>query len=101
MCTQKENGPLRGHFLCRASIIGSVFVVTVLDDHHSVGVAMTPAFVPAVIAMLPELGACAIAVMIVAGPDHQGFSTGDLRCCHSKPGKRCNNRSKPLHTCLL
>jgi hypothetical protein len=101
MCTQKENGPLQGHFLCRASIIGSVFVVTVLDDHHSVGVAMTPAFVPAVIAMFAELGACAIALMMVAVPDHDGFSAGDRRCCDSNRAKRCNNVSKLLHTVLL
>jgi hypothetical protein len=39
-----------GPFLYRASVA----VAAMLDDHHSVGVAMAPAFVPAVIAMLAE-----------------------------------------------
>jgi hypothetical protein len=57
-----------------------------LDDHYSVGVAMTPAFVPAVIAMFAELGARAVAAMMVAVatvPDHNGFSAGDRRRCDS------------------
>ena len=45
--------PLAGPFLCQPS----VHVMTVLDDHHPVGMAMTPAFVPAVIAMFAEFGA--------------------------------------------
>ena len=60
--------------------------MTMLDDHHSVGVAMAPAFVPAVIAMLTpavitmlaEFGARAEMVM-VAALDHDGFGAGNRR----------------------
>jgi len=75
-----------------------------LDDHHSVGVAMTPAFVPAVIAMFAELGARPVAAMMVAVapvPDHNGFGTGDRRRCDSNRAKSCNDVSKLLHAVLL
>src|SRR5450631_4772708 len=75
-----------------------------LDNHYPVGVAMTPAFVPAVIAMFAELGACAVAAMMVAVaavPDHDGFGAGDRRRCDSNRAKCCNNVSKLLHAVLL
>ena len=45
-----------------------------LDDHHPVGVAMAPAFVPAVIAMLAELGACADTVMVAVAVETVMFA---------------------------
>ena len=60
-----KNGPSRGHSRV-VPVSGSVFVVTMPNHHDPVGVAMTPAFVPAVIAMSAELGACAVAAMMVA-----------------------------------
>ena len=55
-CAWTENGPSRGHFCVMPQ-----YCVTMLDDHHPVGVVMAPAFVPAVIAMLAEFGARAVA----------------------------------------
>src|ERR1700724_3357909 len=75
-----------------------------LDHHDPVGVAMTPAFMPAVIAMFAELGVCAVTAMMVAVaavPDHDGFSAGDRRRCDSNRAKCCNNVSKLLHAVLL
>jgi hypothetical protein len=63
-----EKWPLAGPFPCRASL----FVMAMLDD-HDLAVMMTPAFMPAVIAM--HLGAGAENVMIAAALDDSGFST--------------------------
>ena len=97
------NGPFRGHSRV-VPVSGSVFVVTMPDHHDPVGVAMTPAFVPAVIAMFAELGARVVAAMMVAVaavPDHNGFSAGDRRRCDSNRAKSCNDVSELLHTVLL
>src|SRR5450631_2913846 len=100
---QTRMAPRGGHSRV-VPVSGSVFVATMLDNHYPVGVAMTPAFVPAVIAMFAELGARAVAAMMVAVaavPDHDGFGAGDRRCCDSNRAKCCNNVSKFLHTVLL
>src|SRR4051812_20359148 len=55
-----------------------VVVMTLLDDHHPVA-AMTPAMVPAAIAMLAVLGAGAVTVMIAITLDHHGLCAGDRR----------------------
>src|SRR5712691_9414980 len=95
---QKENGPLRGPFLCRALVV----VATMLDDHHPVSVAMAPpAFMPAVIAMFAELGMRAVAVMITAALDHDGLGVGNRRCRNRDRAKRRDDQSKLLHAFLL
>src|SRR5216683_2359959 len=85
---QKENGPLRGQFLCRALVV----VATMLDDHHSVRVAMAPpAFMPAVIAMFAELGTRAVAVMKTAAVAHDGLGGRNRRGRNRDGAKRRND----------
>src|SRR6267143_5246312 len=85
----KEKWPLAGPFLCRASIVVSIVVATMLDDHHSVRVAMAPpAFMPAVIAMFAELGTRAVAGMMTAALDHDGLGAGNRRCRNRDRAKR-------------
>jgi hypothetical protein len=82
----KGKWPLAGPFLCRDSIVVSISVATMLDDHHSVGVAT--AFTPAVIAMFAELGTRAVTVMMTAALDHDGLGAGNRRCRNSDRAKR-------------
>jgi Aldo/keto reductase family len=93
--------PLAGPLLCQPSIgfWRSVHVVAMPDDHHPVGMAMTHAFVPAVIAMLAEFGARA--VVMTAVPDHDGFGAGDRGCCDGDRAQGGNDVSKLLHDVLL
>jgi hypothetical protein len=94
--SQKKNGPLRDHFLCRASMIVSVVVMAMLDDNDP-SVVMSPAM----IAMFAKLGARAVTMMVAAVPDHHGFSAGDRRSRDSNRAKCRNDVSKLLHTVLL
>src|SRR6266576_1517863 len=85
----KGKWPRAGPFLCRASIVVSIVVATMLDDHHPVRVAMAPpAFMPAAIAMFAELGMRAVAVMITAALDHDGLGVGNRRCRNRDGAKR-------------
>lgn len=70
------------------------------DDHHSFGVAMAPAFVPAVIAMFAEFGPCA-EVPMVAVPDYDILGTGNRRRRDGDHTKRRNQVSKLLHNIVL
>src|SRR6266700_4900760 len=82
---QKENGPLRGPFLCHAIVV----VATMLDDHHPVRVAtMAPAIMQAAVAMFAELGMRAVAVMITAALDHDGLGVGNRGCRNRDRAKR-------------
>src|SRR6266700_6666061 len=95
---QKENGPLRGPFLCRALVV----MMTMLDDHHSVRVAMVPpALMPAAVAMFAELGMRAVAVVVAAALDHDGLGVGNRRCRNRDGAKRRDDQSKLLHAFLL
>ena len=53
MNDDKEEWPLAGPFLVTQL---SNCVMTILDHHHPVGVAMPPAVVPTMVAMLAEFG---------------------------------------------
>jgi hypothetical protein len=73
--------------------------MAMLDDNDP-SVVMSPA----VIAMFAELGARAVAAMMVAVaavPDHHGFSAGDRRRCDSNRAKCGNNVCELLHAVLL
>src|SRR6195256_1775773 len=81
----KRKWPPAGPFLCRALVV----MMTMLDDHHSVSVAMAPpAFMPAVIAMFAELGMRAVAVVITAALDHDGLGVGNRGCRNRDRAKR-------------
>src|SRR5512140_1716637 len=72
--------------------------MAVLDDHDPVGMAMAPAFVPAVIAMFAEFGAGA--VVMVAVPDHEGFGACNRRRGNGDRAKGCNDVTRLLHVVL-
>src|SRR6266568_3376061 len=94
----KRKWPLAGPFLCRASVV----MMTMLDDHHPVRVAMAPpALMPAVIAMFAELGMRAVAVVVAAALDHDGLGVGNRRCRNRDRAKRRDDQSKLLHAFLL
>jgi hypothetical protein len=71
-----------------------------LDDHHLVGVAMAPPFVPAAVAMFAEFGAGAEAVMVAAF-DNDCLSTCNRWCRDGNRAERGNNVSKLPHILLL
>src|ERR1700736_6913198 len=85
-CRSKEKWPLAGPFLCRASVV-SVFVPTMLDDHHLVMMA-TPVVLPmfAEVPMFAELGTRAEMAMVAAF-DHNGFSACNRRRCDGDRAK--------------
>jgi hypothetical protein len=70
-------------------------------DHHDLSVMMAPAFVPAEVAMLANLGAGAVPVMVGAAFDYDIFSTCDRRRCDGNGAERCKNVSELLHVVLL
>ena len=88
------------------SVSSTVDVMTLIDDHHPVGVMMAPAPVPATVTMLAELGARpevkAIAkVMTIAALDHDGLGACNRRCRDGNRAKGRKNVSKLLHCSLL
>jgi hypothetical protein len=97
----KKNGPSRGH----SCVDLLVFVVMMPSDYHLVTV-MTPAFVPAVVAMLAGLGPRTEVIMIavaivVAVADHDVLGACDRRR-GDRDGAECGNHiSKLLHVVLL
>src|SRR5258705_12745740 len=101
MRVQKKMAP------CGAiSVSSSVGVMTLLDDHHLVGVMMAPAPVPATVTMLAELGArpevMAIAkVMTIAALDHDGLGACNRWCRDGNRAQGSKNVSKLLHCSLL
>jgi hypothetical protein len=77
-------------------------MTTVLDDNDpAVMVAMAPAFVPAEVAMVAELGAGAEMTMFAAAPDHDVLGACNRRRRDSDRAKRSDNVSKLLHVALL
>src|SRR5690349_12514839 len=86
----------RGAILARRN---SVTVMPTLHDHHPVGVAIPPAAMPSMIAMLAKFGARAIAMMIAA-LDHDGLGTCNRRRRDGDRAKSCENVSKLLHVIL-
>jgi hypothetical protein len=70
--------------------------MTTLHDHHPVGVAMAPAFVPATIAMFSEFGTRA-EEMMVAMFDHHGFSACNRGRRNRDRAERGANVSELLH----
>src|SRR6476646_5512483 len=82
------------------SVSSSIGVMTLLDDHDLLGVAMAPASVPAAVPVFAELGASTgmmIAVMIAAAFDHDGLSTCYRRRCNDDRAEGRKNVSKLLH----
>jgi hypothetical protein len=62
---------------------------------------MAPAFVPAEVPMLAELGTGAETVMVAAALDYRGLSAGNRRRSDGDRAKGCDNVSKLLHAVLL
>jgi hypothetical protein len=75
-------------------------MMSMLDNHHSVGVAVPPTVVPTMVTMLAEFGACAVAMMVTA-LDHHGLGTGNRRDRDGDRTKRRKNISKLLHVVLF
>jgi hypothetical protein len=75
----------------------SIVVVTMLHDHYPV--VMMPAMIT-MPAMIAHFGAGAVPVMI-AVPNHDGFSTCDRWHRNGNRTKRGNDVSKLLHNVLL
>jgi hypothetical protein len=89
---------------CGAISVSSSVVVmmSMLDDNDpAVMVAMAPAFVPAEVAMVAELGAGAEMMMFAAAPDHDVLGACNRRRRNSDRAKRSDNVSKLLHVALL
>src|SRR6266436_502529 len=84
------------------SVSSSVGMMTLLDDHHLVGVVMAPASVPAEVTMLAELSTrsevLTIAeVMTIAALDHDSLSACNRRRRDGNRAKGGKNVSKLLH----
>ena len=71
-------------------------MMTMLDHHRLVGVAVPPAVVPTMVAMLAEFGTRAIA-LVMAALDYDGLGAGNRRSRDGDSAKRCENISKLLH----
>src|ERR1700676_2337352 len=94
----QEKWPLTGPFSCHVSI----FVMTLLDDHHLVGVVMTPAAMHAEVPMFAELGTRTKKMMLVGTAlDHDGLGARNRRRRNSDNAKGSKNVSKLLHVVLL
>jgi hypothetical protein len=72
-------------------------MMTMLDDHHPVAVAMA-LIMPAAIAMAAKFGPRAV---MVAVSDYNVLSTRNRRCRDGDRAKRGKNVSKLLHIVLL
>ena len=91
----------RGAISC-VSLLFSVFVMTMPDDHHPVAVVTMHAFVPAEIAVLAVLAKFgAGAAVMIAMPDHDSLGAGDRRRCNSDGAKGSNDVTKFLHDVFL
>ena len=82
------------------SVLSSIGVMTLLDNHHLVGAMMAPASVQAEVPMFAELGTRAHLMMGTA-LDHDGLSAGNRRRRDSNRAKGGKNVSKLLHVVLL
>src|ERR1700674_724737 len=93
----KEKWPLTGPFSCHVSI----FVMTLLDDRHLVGVVMAPAAMRAEVPMLAELGTRTKKMMLVGTAlDHDGLGARNRRRRNSDNAKGGKNVSKLLNFVL-
>src|SRR5438874_3982456 len=90
---KRKNGPLRGH----SRVASVVMMMAFLDDHHLVGVAMAPTFVPAMVTM--HHGMRTVAVVMAAALDHHGFCACNRRRCDGDRAKRDDNVAKLPHVC--
>src|SRR6202011_2543917 len=95
-CGPQANGPLRGH--CRVDL--GHLVTAALLDHDAVVIPVTPALMPAAIAMLAEFRARAIPV-VAAALDHDGLGAGNGGRRNRDRTERRDDITKLLHGVLL
>jgi len=83
------------------SVSSSVYVMTLLDNHHFVGAMMAPASVQAEVPMFAELGTRTHLMMMGTALDHDGLSACNRWRRDSNRAKGGKNVSKLLHVVLL